>query len=118
MKNKLYIAIIIAVILAGYNVYREYRFTQLSVLSLMNLEALTDPEYGAPCVEWASKPCHDKFYQNMNDPNGFHASCSGTPSISGGMLECGAVTGRMPMYPYENKKCLECVRTNDNSEVG
>lgn len=116
--KKVYIIIVVIAILAGYNTYKVYNTEHLSNIALINLEALADFEYDSPCVEWVTKACHDEFFQNANDPGGYHATCSGTPSVTGGMLECGAVTGRLPMYPFEDKKCLDCVRTSSGGEVG
>lgn len=118
MKKKTIIIIVAVAAITGYNAFKMYETEQLSSLGLMNLEALANMEYDSPCIEWATKPCHDDFLQHINDPNAFHATCSGTPSVVGGKLECGAVTGRRPLYPYENKQCLECVRTSSGGEAG
>lgn len=117
MKKICIIPIVIAAF-AGYNTYKVYKINHLTELNLINLEALANLEYDSPCVEWVDKPCYDKFYEHISDPNGYHATCSGTSTIVGGKLECGAVTGRQPMFPYENKKCLECVRVASGGEVG
>lgn len=116
--KKIYAIIIVIAVFASYNTYKVYNVEHLSKLELMNLEVLADLEYDSPCVEWADKPCHDDFLEHVNDPGGFHATCSGSPSVGGGKLECGAVTGRQPLYPYEDKQCLECVRTSSGDEVG
>lgn len=118
-KKKVVLLVAIATMFACYNVYEARKIKQFPELLLMNLDALaTDGEYGSPCVEWVTKPCYTDFFSGMSDSNGYNASCSGGSSVVGGMLECGAVTNRLPMYPYEGKKCLECVRTADGGEVG
>lgn len=106
---------VIAIVFAIYNKMNEA--DRLSELSLMNLDALAGIEYEDPCIEWVTKVCYENF-TNENDPNVYYATCSGSSTVVGGMLECGAVTGRKPMYPFSGKKCLECVRTAGGDEVG
>lgn len=118
MRKLFFVTIMSFVIVIVFTTYSKMSETsKLPELSLMNLDALADIEYEDPCVEWATKTCYKEF-SNENDPNVYYATCSGSPTVVGGMLECGAVTGRKPKYPFSGEKCLECVRTAGGDEVG
>ncbi|MBR6538764.1 MAG: hypothetical protein IKT76_02755 [Bacteroides sp.] len=115
-RNLKLILISIISITMCYNVYQnKVTKEKLSDLSLANIEALSSNEGGEECLEWVDKDCYyDYMFGNTHGPY-FYPTCSGEPSVSGGKLECGAVSSLLPLSPYVAYKCLACVRTSSGS---
>ena len=99
--------------ITGLNVYKAQTEVQLSDAQMKNVEALAQSE-GSDCIEWVDKLCYDNFSNDMDLY--YYASCSGTPSVQGGKLECGAISSYKPLIPWQSYTCLQCVRTiNDEN---
>ena len=111
MKVKIFkvAAMAVFVFITGLNVYKSQTSVQLSDAQLKNVEALANGE-GGDCIEWVDKKCYSDFSLNVGDD--YYATCSGTPSVSGGKLECGAVSIYEPTVIWSSQTCLQCVRTN------
>lgn len=111
MKAKIlkFLVFVIISFIMGINIYNAQPCVQLSDAQLENVEALA---YGEEwnCIEWVDKLCYDNFSPNVGLD--YYASCSGTPSVQGGKLECGAISIYEPLNPWWSQVCLQCVRTN------
>ena len=110
MKKYLKFAVMAAfTFIAGLTVYHAQARVQLSDAQLENVEALANGE-GGDCIEWVDKLCYDNFSPNVGLD--YYASCSGTPSVQGGKLECGSILIYEPLNPWLSQVCLQCVRIN------
>lgn len=110
MKKYLKFAVMVAFALVTVcNVHRVQTEVVLSDAQLKNVEALAQSE-GSNCIEWVDKKCYKDF--SLQIGNDYYAACSGTPTVPGGKLECGAVSIYEPSIPWNSQTCLQCVRTN------
>lgn len=110
MKKYLKFAVMAAfTFIAGLTVYHAQARVQLSDAQLENVEALANDE-SSTCTEWVLKTCYDEFSEDVGE--NFYPTSSGTPSVSGGILRCGAPSIYKPKFFTNTHDCLFCVRYN------
>lgn len=115
MKTNLLKAVMIAVIsvVLSNNAYKTLYENPLPENVLANVEAMADEEYDSLCREWVDKRCWqpDQFSERYGLD--YYANCSGVASTPEGKLECGAISNKEPLFPYNYELCLQCVRTQN-----
>jgi len=110
MKKYLKVVVMaVFVLVTDLNVYKAQTDVKLSDALLKNVEALAQSE-GSDCIEWVDKRCYNNF--SLQIGANYYATCSGTPTVPGGKLECGAISIYEPLTPWNSQTCLQCVRTN------
>lgn len=113
MKKKLFIVmvVVVAAMASILCVHRREQVKLMSDVMMANVEALASVEYDSECVEWIDKSCWDQNDFSLVHGNYYYAVCSGSSTVPGGKLECGAVSSYQPSTPWGDKKCLQCIRT-------
>lgn len=109
--------IVIVAIVSIFSTYCRESVKPVSDIVMANVEALTSIEYDSDCIEWVDKSCWDSSEFSLVHGINYYATCSGSSTVAGGKLECGAVSSYEPNRAWSSNQCLQCIRTSEGGKL-